>query len=48
MIGMIMFDIFQGEHRKWQLWYMQLQEEQLLKHKKEEEEFSQKESERKK
>lgn len=46
MIGTIMFDILQAHHIKWQFWYVQLQEEQLLKGKKEEE-ISQKESERK-
>ena len=42
MIGTIMFDILQADHIKWQFWYVQLQEEQLLKGKKEEE-VSQKE-----
>lgn len=43
---MIIFDILQADHIKWQFRYVQFQEEQLLKGKKEEE-VSQSESERK-
>lgn len=44
MIGTIMSDIPQADHIKWQFWYVQLQEEQVLE---KDEEVSQKESERK-